>query len=203
MRSEKDEIRSTLEIALEKAEKLGKASKEELWLMNLEEEAQRLAAKFLREELENWEEKMKSLLENKNSNERKAIIKGLVKVFLRNIVLPQTEYQLKDSKRALTGLKIVFKKVPEMDKLCKEVEKLITQYKSHREAIYRELAKRFSAEVEMLQQAISEQLGAEVQVDPESHPRFKEEWNKIRERLDEEYSRQLEYLKGIFEKVIS
>lgn len=203
MGDKRDEIRSTLEIALEKAERLGKASKEELWLMSLEEEAQRLAAKFLREELDDLEEKMKILLENKNSNERKVIIKGLIKVFLRNIVLPQTEYQLKDSKRALTGLKIVFKKVPEMDKVCKELEKLVTQYKSHKDTIYRELLKRFSAEVEMLQQAVSEQLGAEVQVDPESHPRFKEEWNKIRERIDEEYNRQLEYLKSIFERVVS
>lgn len=198
-----DEIKSTLEIALEKAEKIGKASKEELWLMSLEEEAQRLAAKFLREELEDFEEKIKNFLENKNPNEKKVIIRGILKVLLRNVVLPQTEYQLKDSKKALTGLKILFKKIPEMDKLCKEIEKLITQYKSQKDAIYKELLKRFAAEVEMLEQAISEQLGAEVHVDPESHPKFKEEWNKIKEKLDEEYLKQLEYLKNIFEKVVS
>jgi len=198
-----DEIKSTLEIALEKAEKIGKASKEELWLMSLEEEAQRLAAKFLREELEDFEEKIKNFLENRNPNEKKVIIRGILKVLLRNVVLPQTEYQLKDSKKALTGLKILFKKIPEMDKLCKEIEKLITQYKSQKDAIYKELLKRFAAEVEMLEQAISEQLGAEVHVDPESHPKFKEEWNKIKEKLDEEYLKQLEYLKNIFEKVVS
>jgi hypothetical protein len=55
----------------------------------------------------------------------------------------------------------------------------------------------------MIEQALSSQLGAEVHVDPENHPKFKEEWRKIKEKLDEEYNRQLEYLKGIFNKIVS
>jgi len=46
-------------------------------------------------------------------------------------------------------------------------------------------------------------LGAEVKVNVEEHPQFKEEWNKIKEKLDEEYGKQLEYFKNLFKKIIS
>ncbi|WP_028841637.1 DUF6657 family protein [Thermodesulfobacterium hveragerdense] len=198
-----DEIRSSLEIALEKAEKIGKASKEELKLFELQEEAQRLAAKFLREETSDFRERLETMLKDKKPQEKKAILKGVVQVFLRNIVLPLNENQLEDAKIALKGLKLVFEKMSEMDRLLKEIEKLLIQYNTHKEAIYQEMVKRFSAEIEMLEQALSNQLGAEVHVEPENHPKFKEEWGRIKERLDEEYNRQLEYLKGIFNKIVS
>lgn len=197
-----DEIRSTLEIALEKAEKIGKASKEELKLIELQEEAQRLAAKFLREELSDFRERLETMLKDKKPQEKKAILKGMVQVFLRNIVLPLNEDQLEDGKKALKGLKLLFDKMPDMDRLLKEIEKLLIQYNTHKETIYQQMVERFSAEIEMIEQALSSQLGAEVHVDPENHPKFKEEWRKIKEKLDEEYNRQLEYLKGIFNKIV-
>ena len=198
-----DEIRSTLEIALEKAEKIGKASKEELRLLALQEEAQKIAAKFLREDFHDFKEKLEEMLKNKQPQEKKAVLKGVIQVFLRNIVLPYTEYQLEDAKKALQGLKLTFEKMPEIDRLLKEIEKLLTQYNTHKEAIYQEMIKRFSAEIELLEQALANQLGTEVHVEPENHPKFKEEWAKIKEKLDEEYNRQLEYLKSIFAKIIS
>ncbi len=198
-----DEIKSTLELALEKAEKLGKASKEELEAEKLKEEAQRLSAKFLRDELEDFEKVVKEFLKNKRPDQRKIILQSMVKVFLRNIVLPFNEYQLEDGKKALKGLNIVLKNVPEINKLSQGVEKLLKEYFSHKQAIYKELLKRFSSGVEALEQAISNEIGAQVKINIEEHPQFKEEWNKIKQRLDEEYGRQLEYMKNIFEKILS
>ncbi len=198
-----DEIKSALEIALEKAEKIGKASKEELELIKLKEEAQRLSAKFLREDFSEFETELRKLLENKTPEQRKAILKSVLSVFLKNIVLPYTQYQLEDAKKALEGLKILFKKVPDISRLCQEIEKLLSSYYINKEAVYNELSKRFSAGVEALEQALSDQMGTEVKINVEEHPQFKEEWNKIKEKLDEEYGNQLEYLKNIFEKIIA
>jgi len=198
-----EEIKSTLEIALEKAEKIGKASKEELQLLEIKESAQKLAAKFLREKMTNFEEELQKFLENKNSQQKKVILQSMVDIFLKNIVLPKTEYQLEDSKKAVEGLKIMFKRVPEFSKVTQQVERLLKEYYNHKESIYNELIKRFSHGVSAIEEALSNQLGAEVKINVEEHPQFKEEWNKIKEKLDEEYGRHLEYLKNLYKKVVS
>ncbi len=198
-----EEIKSALEIALEKAEKIGKASKEELELFQLKEEAQRLSAKFLRNELPDFEEKFAQFIKNKTPQQKKAIYQSVVDVFLKNVVLPKYEYQIDDIKKALEGLKKVFITIPEISKLCQQIENLITEYFRHKEAIYNELLNRFNTGVSALEKALSDQLGAEVKVNVEEHPQFKEEWGKIQEKLDEEYGQQLEYFKNLFRKIVS
>ncbi|MCU4138250.1 MAG: hypothetical protein MW689_000039 [Thermodesulfobacteria bacterium] len=198
-----EEIKSALEIALEKAERIGKASKEELELYQLKEEAQRLSAKFLRNELSDFEDKFNEFLQNKTSQQKRIIYQSIIDVFLKNIVLPKSEYQLEDGKKALEGLKIIFKRVPELSKVYQQIEKLLKEYYTHRETLYDELLKRFNTGVEALEHALSDQLGTEVKINVEEHPQFKEEWNKIKEKLDEEYGKQLEYLKNLFRKIIS
>lgn len=197
-----EEIKSALEIALEKAERIGKASKEELELCQLKEEAQRLSAKFLRNELSDFEDKFNEFLQNKTSQQKRIIYQSMIDVFLKNIVLPKSEYQLEDGKKALEGLKTIFKSVPELSKVYQQIEKLLKEYYTHREALYDELLKRFNTGVEALEHALSDQLGTEVKINVEEHPQFKEEWNKIKEKLDEEYGKQLEYLKNLFRKII-
>jgi len=198
-----EEIKSALEIALEKAERIGKASKEELELYQLKEEAQRLSAKFLRNELSDFEDKFNEFLQNKTSQQKRIIYQSIIDVFLKNIVLPKSEYQLEDGKKALEGLKIIFKRVPELSKVYQQIEKLLKEYYTHKETLYNELLKRFNTGVEALEHALSDQLGTEVKINVEEHPQFKEEWNKIKEKLDEEYGKQLEYLKNLFRKIIS
>ena len=198
-----DEIKSTLELALEKAEKLGKASKEELELMELREKAQKLGAKFLKNEIENFEEALNELLQNKSSSQRKEIIKNIVEVFLKNINLPWFEYQIEDSKKALEGLACIFKNIPEISRLTQEIERLLKEYYNHKEAIYNELKSRFEGGLEELEKNLSAQLGAEVKINIEEHPQFREEWRKIKEKLDEEYEKHLNYLKELFKKIVA
>jgi len=198
-----DEIKSTLELALEKAEKIGKASKEELELMELREKAQKLGAKFLKNEIENFEEALNELLQNKSSSQRKEIIKNIVEVFLKNINLPWFEYQIEDSKKALEGLACIFKNIPEISRLTQEIERLLKEYYNHKEAIYNELKSRFEGGLEELEKNLSAQLGAEVKINIEEHPQFREEWRKIKEKLDEEYEKHLNYLKELFKKIVA
>ncbi len=196
------EIKSTLEIALEKAEKIGKASREELELERIKEQAQKLAAKFMENQQLNLKEELISLTADKPDIFKKSAFKAVMEVFLRNIVLPRGEHQLQNAEIALQGIKSLFQNLPEVDKLCAEVEKLLKEYYQHLLAIYEELKRRFAAGVEDLQKAISEQMGTEVKISVEEHPQFKEEWQKIKDRLDQEYGRPLEYFKNLFEKLI-
>ncbi|NPA39985.1 MAG: hypothetical protein GXO57_06050 [Thermodesulfobacteria bacterium] len=198
-----DEIKSTLEIVMEKVEKIGKASKEELKAVKLREETQKVVGKFLRGEVTDLGEAIQEFLKDKSSEEKKEVFKTVVKVLLKNIVLPYTSYQLEDVKRAVDGLAQAFSKAPEILRLCEELKKLLETYFEHKEKIKEELLKRFSAGVEALEQALSDQMGTEVKINIEEHPQFKEEWGKIKEQLDREYGRQLDYIKNLFEKLVA
>ncbi|NPA40128.1 MAG: hypothetical protein GXO57_06780 [Thermodesulfobacteria bacterium] len=198
-----DEIKSTLEIVMEKVEKLGKASKDELEKLKLKEEAQRLVGKFLTEEDFNLGAAIEDFLKDKSPEVQKEVFKVVVSMLLKNIVLPYTKYQLEDGKKAIEGLSQVFKKAPEILRLCEEIKKLLETYHQHKETIYQQLVERFNAGIEALEQAISNQMGTEVKINVEEHPQFKEEWGKIKEQLDREYGKQLEYLKNLFEKIIA
>ncbi len=193
------EIKSALEIALEKAEKIGKASKEELRAQEWKEKGQRLAARFLSEEgdLDLAEE-----IARLSPEEKVPVLRGLVEVFLRNIVLPRDEYALKEIRKALSGLETVFSAFPEVKNLTQEIDRLLSQYLNHREALYQQLKQQFEAQVSGVEEALSNQMGVKVKVDVEMQPQFQEEWRKVRDQLDPQYQRQLDYLKGIFEKAL-
>ena len=196
------EIKSTLEIALEKAEKIGKASKEELELERLKEEAKRVAAKFMESQDIDLKEKLFSLVKDKPNKFKKAVLESAIDVFLRNIILPVTQTQLKNAQIAVDGLRNLFKHVPEIENLCRELERFIQQYNENITKIYEELKERFSGGLEDLEKALSKEMGAEVKISVESHPQFKEEWQKIKDKIDQEYQRHLNYLKNIFKKLI-
>jgi hypothetical protein len=198
-----DQIRSTWEIVLEKLEKIGKADPEELKLENLKESAYKACAKFLNEPTSSWEDTVGKFLSQVEPKYKRQAIKFITEVLLKNIVLPKLETQLANSERAIAGLSYLFKGIPEMGKLIKQTEALIKEYYAQRKALYEELKKRYSAELSALEQALSNNLGVEVKVSAEQHPQFQEEWRKISEYIDREAEKQLEYLKQIFQKVVS
>ncbi|OAQ20983.1 DUF6657 family protein [Thermosulfurimonas dismutans] len=194
------EIKSALEIALEKAEKIGRASREELKLEELKEKGQRLAAKFLNSE---EEIDLAAEIARLNPSEKGPFIKGIIFTLLRNINLPRDEYALEGAKKALLGLEIVFSAFPDVKQLTQEIERLLSQYLQHRKALYEQLKQQFESQLAGVEEALRNQMGVQVQVDVEMQPQFQEEWRKVRDQLDPQYERQLEYLKNIFAKALN
>jgi len=192
------EIRSALEIALEKAEKIGKASKEELRAQECREKGQRLAARYLNEA----DFDLAGEIARLSPEEKIPVLRGLVEVLVRNLVLPRDEYALKEVRRALSGLEVVFSAFPEVRNLTREIDRLLSQYLNHREALYQQLKQQFEAQLSDVEKALSDQMGVKVKVDVEMQPQFQEEWRKLRDQLDPQYQQQLDYLKGIFEKAL-
>ncbi len=198
-----DEIKSTLELALEKAEKLGKASKEELEWERTKEKALSLVGKFLRGELSDLDQEVANFLQGIPLEFQKKTLKLVVETLLKNLNLPREEYQIEEAKKILEGLKTLLKKVPKIDQLFQETERLLKEYFTHKEALYQDLVKRFSASLSALERAVSEQVGAQVKLSPEAHPQFQEEWMKLKDHLDREYGRHLEYVKSLLLRVVS
>ncbi len=198
-----EEIKSAWEIALEKAEKIGKASKEELEWEKQKEKALVLVGKFVRGESQNFKEEVEAFLRELPEVNRKKLLKVIIEALLKNLVLPREEYHLKEIKDILRVLRDFLKNIPQIDKLFQETEKMLADYYHQRETIYQEMIRRFSEGLSALEKAVSEQVGAQVKLSPESHPQFQEEWNKIKDHLDKEYLRQLEYIKSLILKIVS
>ncbi len=198
-----DIIKSALEIALEKAEKIGKASPEELEWERLKERALSLVGKYLKRETEDLQEEVKDLLRDLPERQKKRVLRVILEALLKNLTLPKEEYHLKESEELLKTLLGFFNQVPQVDQLLQETQKMLKEYFFQKETLYQEMVKRFSASLNALQKAVSEQMGTEVKLAPEAHPQFQEEWRKIKDRLDKEYERQLDYIKALLLKILA
>ncbi len=193
-----EEIKSTLEIVLEKVEKLGKASKEELRREELIKEGRRLAAKFLNEK----DFSLLKALATVKPEDKPLILRGVVDTLVRNIVFPRDEHAIAEIERALLGLEQVFAAFPQVKQLTAEIKKLLHLFYQQQKQIYEQFKQQFKAQFSEVEEALKEQYGEQIKVDIEMQPKFQEEWRKIKGQLEEQYRQQLDYLKGLFYKML-
>ncbi len=193
-----EEIKSTLEIVLEKVEKLGKASKEELRREELIKEGRRLAAKFLNEK----DFSLLKALATVKPEDKPLILRGVVDTLVRNIVFPRDEHAIAEIERALLGLEQVFAAFPQVKQLTAEIKKLLLLFYQQQKQIYEQFKQQFKAQFSEVEEALKEQYGEQIKVDIEMQPKFQEEWRKIKGQLEEQYRQQLDYLKGLFYKML-
>jgi len=198
-----EEIRSSLEIALEKAEKLGKATKEELLWEKQKERALSLVGKLLKGEAPHFKEEVSTLLRELNEPFRKRALKTILEALLNNLILPRDELHLKEMKDILKALRGLLSELPQLEKILLDTEKMLEEYLQSKEALYQELERRFAASLSALEKAVSEEMGAKVKLNPEAHPQFQEEWRKVKEHLEAQYGKHLSYIKNLLLKVLA
>ncbi len=181
------EIKSALEIALEKAERLGSISKEELQVQKWEEEGKKKAAAFLKEEIESLQQGLSEI----PPEYLQAALKGVSEVLLRNVMLPRDKSQWETINRSFQGLKevkgsIAEQIVPQMEYILKNYEQTLDSYK------------------QQFQQQVQASLGTNAQggmmtMSPEEMKALasmQEEWNKISGEISSQFEKQLEPLKA-------
>jgi hypothetical protein len=187
------EIKSAIEIAMEKAERLGKATDEELLEWKYVPEGERLAARYLKQdcnlvaELSQYEEKIK-----------KYVIQGVADVLIRNINLPNSDLAKRNNRRAMEGLKIVKSDKASVENVYSKLRRIFDHYvgqgEQQRRQAYESLKAQFEARIK---QAIQQQLGSVVgiRIDVERQPQFQEEWRKVQIQLDYQYVKLLDEYK--------
>jgi len=179
------DIKSAIEIAMEKAERLGKATDEERLEWKYVPEGERLAARYIKQdcnlvaELSQYEEKTK-----------KYVIQGVADILIRNINLPKSNLVKRTNKRAMEGLKIVKSDKASVENVYSKIRRIFEHYvgqgEQQRKQAYQSLKAEFEARI---QQAIQQQLGSFVgiRIDVERQPQFQEEWRKLLLQLDSQY----------------
>ena len=187
------DIKSALEIAMEKIERLGKATDEERLRWKYVPEGERLAARYLKQdcnlvvELSQYEE-----------TAGRYIIEGAGNILIRNINLPKDDLAKRNNKRAMDGLKNLKNDKVAVENVYSKMRRIFNHYteqgEQQRKQAYESLKAEFEAKV---QQAVQQQLGSlmRIRIDVEKQPQFQEEWRKLQTQLDSQYLKLLDEYK--------
>ena len=185
------EIKSALELALEKAEQYGRASREEMLLAQHQDQGRQLAVQFLKGEGE-----LTADLKNLPAPVQSAARLAIKEVFLRNLVLPRDNTLDPRQKRAAAGLLLVAENPKAMAQLQAELDQILQQYLQIRTNAVQQLKARFAAGVGQMQQAMEAKYRQKMDLDVEHLPQFQEEWRRFDGQLQDQFGSMLENLKA-------
>jgi hypothetical protein len=191
------EIRSAIEIAMEKADRLGRATKEELETKKWLDHGHRIVARYMQGEIDD----LKAGLSDISGNELPLVLKGAVEILLRYIVLPRDKNQWPDIKKALSGF--VELKGSVANQIIPRIEQLLQRYEQTRDQYYEQLKMQMQNHISGIKQAISQQYGTAIasEIDVNSLPEFQKEWSRISSEITDQLEQQLiplkEYLKEL------
>lgn len=185
------EIKSALELALEKAERYGRASKEEMALSQYQEQGRQLAVNYLKGEGD-----LATDLQALPPQPQEAARAAAREVLLRNISLPRDGETDPRRDRALEGLMLVASNPKAMARLKEEVQQLLHNFLQVRSSAYQQLKGRFASTVGNMQRALEAQYGTKMRLEVEHLPQFQEEWRRFRGQLHDQFDPMLEDLKA-------
>jgi len=178
-------IKSALEIAMEKVGKIGEATEEERLRWKYVPQGETLATKYLKEDCN-----LVAELSQYQENIRKYIIEGATEILIRIISLPQNDVAKRNNKRAMDGVKTLKSDKVSVENAYSKIRYLFNHYaeqgEQQRKQAYESLKTEFETKI---QQEIQQQLGSliDVKIDMEKQPQFQQEWHKIQTQLDSQY----------------
>ncbi len=182
------EIKSALELALEKAEQYGRASKDDLRQDTFKEQGRQWAVQYLKGEEVDLEKKLAGLPAEGQASARQA----MKEVFLRNIILPREEAIDTRVNLAMAGVKASANNKKAMARVKQEVEQLMQQFLMSRNSAYQQLKNRFGQTLGTYAKALEAQLRSKVNLEVEHIPEFQQEWHKFEANIVTQFEPVLE-----------
>ena len=190
------EIRSTLEMVLERAARMEAKATGDLVSQEKEKDGMRLAAGYLRGE----QVDLPAALEKCSAAERPHVKKGMVTALLRNIVLPRKEEEVPAGEKAMQALMEIGRGNGELAQVFAEMKSILERYLSHKEQLKKQLEEQFSQQMMMMEQNLAQQTGMKMKLQPSQHPKFAEEWQRLQTDLNDQYGRAVEQYKEFIAK---
>lgn len=188
------EIKSALEIAMEKIEKLGSVSEEERLKWKYVPEGKKLAARYIK-----GDGNLNVELKKYEENAKKYVIGGASEILVKNIDLPRDDLIKKNNKRAMEGLKSLKSDKIAVENVFSKMRRIFDHYAGEGEQQRRQACESLKSEFgAKIQQAMQQQLGtsaAMANMDIERQPQFQEEWRHLQTKLDLQYIKLLDEYK--------
>jgi len=185
------EIKSALELALEKAERYGRATKEELTREQYRDQGRQLAVNYLKDGAD-----LDAALANLPAAAQPEARMAVKEVLLRNIILPRDGEVDPRMAQALEGLLLVAQNQKAMARQKAELEQILQNFLQVRNNAYQQLTARFGAGIGQMQRAMEAQMRQKVKLEVEHLPQFQEEWRRFQGQLLDQFEPMLEHCKA-------
>jgi len=169
---------------------MGRATEEELATEERVKDGMRMGADYLNGN----EVDFSCALEQTSSSV--LIKRGVVQAFLRNIMLPRDDDQ-KRIERAMQGLLDLGKGSGDLLSIFKDMKGILDHYQQHKKEIRQQVEDAFRQQMEQAMAQQTGQKGLGMKVDPALHPKFQEEWSRIKSDLDSQYNQALDQHKDL------
>lgn len=189
-----DEMKSAYEIAMEKAERLGRPSEEDVNKWKYVPQGQEIALGYLKNE-----RNLVAELGNYDEDVRRHVIAGAQEILLRNIDIPRNDSVKKSNKRAMEGIKALKSDKAGIENVYSKMRRIFEHYEQQgeqqRKQAYEDLKMDFE---QRLEQALRQQqmgVPARGMVNVEVQPQFQEEWRRTLLQLDSQYHKLLDEYK--------
>lgn len=185
------EIRSTMDLVLERAARMGRASADEMQHEDLQRRGMQRGAEFL-DKPDQKASDLQDQLKNAPEAERTALRHGMLATMLRNLFLPRDEEGKTRMERACQALVALHGGSAQIDGLCRELQQITGRYDEHRRQIEGQLKEQMRAQI---QQALARETGMQTDannIDPTLDPRYAQEWSHIEAELNSQYGQALD-----------
>lgn len=183
------EMKSAWEKAMEKADKLGKPSDDELKQLEHVPAGNRIAARYLGEESYDLDAE---LTKYKGTGVRKYVVLGAEEIFLRNTTLPRDDRAKQTTKKAMAGIRLLKENKNQLEPIFDLIENLLTYYEQALQQTFSQFKQGFEARLQQSAQALQQQGPTSGSVQADLQAQFQEEWRKISSQLDAQYEKALE-----------
>jgi len=184
------EIKSTLEKVLERAASMGRASQEEMQAEELVKDGMRMAAEYLQGNAVDFS----GVIEATGASA--PVKKGVVQVFLRNITLPKDDDKQR-AERAMQGLLELARGSGDLASVFRDMKGILDHYRKHQKEVRQQVEDAFRQQMEHALVQQTGQKGLGMKMDPRLHPKFQEEWSKVKSDLEGQYNKVLQQHKQL------
>lgn len=176
------EIRSTMDMVMERAEKMAARSQQ----ANDKEDAVKRGMRMAAEHLQKGEGSLMTLLKEQSQDDQIPLLQGMAETLLRNIVLPRDDYLQETSLQALQGIAEL--STGEVSSICEELQQILGQYNQHKEQMQQQLEDAIRSQLKQKLMEQGTEVTDEMAINPALHPQFQEELAKLLSDLNGQYN---------------
>jgi len=176
------EIKSTMEMVLERAAKMAEAAPEVTENEDLIKEGMKIAADYLKK----GDTDLSAALGTHSPADHAEIMKGMAQTLLRNIVLPRDEDLEVSGQAALQGILNLSQNNGEIQTICQELAQILAQYGQHLEQSTQQLKDALKAQIQQQQMSMGQE--SQEDINPAMHPQYNEELGKMMTSLNNQYN---------------
>jgi len=183
------EMKSSWQIAMEKAEKLGKVSPEEINSIKYVPEGNRIASQYLQDDKSDL---LSELAKLPAGDAAVHVKKGIDEILLRNISLPHNEEDMRRTNRAMSGLRLIKENKKQLETTLGLINNLLNQYQLALKQTYDEFKKKAEMTIQQASRNARPQRGDQMPLEQRLQIQIQEEWRQIHSELDAQYGKALD-----------